>query len=157
MVLVLLLPTVQTWAAEEGHPAPEFIAHLEDGSDFTTKKMHGHVIVLHFWASFCEPCKKELPLLSRYYSAHHHEGLELIAISMDRSEDFEKARAIAKKFTFPWALAKNSKFKSYGRIWRLPLTFVIDRQGTLVRDGWVLKHVMIETDLDQTLTPLLKN
>ena len=158
LVLVLLdglLPAA--WAIEEGAPAPAYEIHLLNGHSFGSGEGSGKVVMLHFWASWCVPCREEMPAMERYYQKHHQEGLELIAISMDDPEDLQKARDIMKGYSFPGAWIRDSRVKGYGRIWRIPLTFVIDRQGLLRRDAWDGEAGLDEAVLDKTITPLLSN
>ncbi len=145
------------WALEEGTPAPGYEVHLMNGQSFNSGEASGKVVILHFWASWCVPCREEMPAMERYYKKHHQEGLELIAISMDDPEDLQKARDIMKGYSFPGAWIRESRVKGYGRIWRIPLTFVIDRQGVLRRDAWDGEAGLDEVTLDKTITPLLSH
>ena len=156
MILLSVLAVLPSWAADEGDKAPAFKAKLLSGDTYSMGTPADQVVVLHFWATWCVPCRTEMPLFEAYYKAHHAEGLQMIAISMDKAEDESKAREIMKAFSFPAALAKDASFKGYGRIWRLPLTFVIDRKGILRKDGWALDHTLTNADFEQVITPLLK-
>ena len=141
---------------EEGKPAPELTATLLDGKKFSLKSLKGYVVLINFAATWCEPCLTEMPILQSYYKAQHKNGLELLVISMDRGPtNEEKARRLFANSGISTALFKDADFKAYGRIWRLPLTFVIDRQGTLRKDGWTSKHGLTALDLEQVVTPLL--
>lgn len=162
--LVLLLglvlvggPLPMAWAIEEGARAPGYDIRLMNGQSLSSGDVSGKVVMLHFWASWCVPCREEMPAMERYYKKHHQEGLELIAISMDDPEDLQKARDIMKGYSFPGAWIRESRVKGYGRIWRIPLTFVIDRQGVLRRDAWDGEAGLDEATLDKTITPLLSN
>ncbi len=156
--LVLMLagaPLRPAWAVEEGAPAPGYDIRLMNGQAFAASEGTGKVVILHFWASWCVPCREEMPAMERYYRKHHLEGLELIAISMDDPEDLQKARDIMKSYSFPGAWIREARVKGYGRIWRIPLTFVIDRHGILRRDAWDGDAGLDETTLDRAITPLL--
>ena len=147
---------LRCYPADEGKAAPEFSAKLFSGEKFFLKAVSGQVVILHFWATWCEPCRLEMPVLDAYYKQHRAEGLQMIAISMDEAKDESKARDAMKAFSFNAAMAKEASYKSYGRIWRLPLTFVIDRKGILRKDGWIQEHTLNPADLEKTVTPLLK-
>lgn len=139
-----------------GVPAPEVQARLLDGEHtFLLSAQRGKVIVLNFWASWCAPCKAEMPLLQSYYDQHKAQGLELLAISMDDATTLPEARTIAKRYSFPIAWKSESSFKGLGRIWRLPTTFVIDREGMLRRNGQVGDAEITQAELDALLAPLL--
>ena len=144
------------YSAEEGRPAPNFEAKLLNTDTFSSKSAAGNVVVLHFWATWCEACQKEMETLNSYYKHHHADGLQIVAINMDEPKQEVKVRELMKGYGFEAAFAKDASYKSYGRIWRLPLTFVIDRKGILQKDGWVLGHTLNSEDLEKTITPLLK-
>ena len=144
------------WAIAEGAPAPALTGTLFDGTRFVLADHAGTVVILNFWATWCAPCREEMPALDAYYRRHRGEGLELIAISMDSPKDEAKAREFMRAYSFPAAFGREMSLKAYGRIWRLPLTFVIDRQGVLRKDGWYGEPLLDTATLEQTVTPLLR-
>ena len=143
-------------AISEGTPAPALEGNLFDGSSFSLADYTGKVVVLNFWATWCAPCREEMPALDAYYRRHRSEGLEVIAISMDKPADYAKAREFMQAFSFPAAFARETNAKGYGRIQRLPLTFVIDRQGILRKDGRYGNPLLTTAILERTVTPLLR-
>ena len=148
--------TAQAGAIEAGKPAPALEAKLLDGSQFSLAASAGNVVIVNFWATWCVPCRAEMPALDAYYRKHRTEGLQLIAISMDDPRDEPKMREVMRAFAFPAALARDASFKAYGRIWRIPLTFVIDRRGVLRKDGWYGEAGIDLPLLESTVTPLLQ-
>jgi thiol-disulfide isomerase/thioredoxin len=144
-------------AADEGAAAPPFDAQLFDGQKFSLASLKGKVVVLNFWATWCAPCLSEMPALDAYYRKHRDEGLEIVAISVDTPKDGMKAREMMKAFAMPAAFARDASFKGYGRVWRLPLTFVVDRAGVLRKEGWYADPGLDIALLEATVTPLLLN
>ena len=144
------------WGVAEGTPAPALDGRLFDGSRFSLAENAGKVVVLNFWASWCAPCREEMPALDAYYRRHRSEGLEIIAISMDSPKDEAKAREIMRAFSFPAAFAREATIKGYGRISLLPMTFVIDRRGVLRKDGRYGDSPLDTAILEATVTPLLR-
>jgi len=142
-------------AIEEGKPAPPMEAKFIDGTHFSLSEHAGKVVVLNFWATWCAPCRAEMPALDAYYQKHRAEGLQIIAISMDDPKDETKVREVMKNFAFPAAMARDTNIKGYGRIWRIPLTFVIDRRGILRKDGWYGDPGIDLPLLEKTVTPHL--
>jgi len=152
----LLVISGAACAISEGAPAPALTGTLFDGSRFSLADYAGRMVVINFWATWCAPCVEEMPALDAYYRRHRGEGLELIGISMDNPKDEAKAREFMREYSFPAAFGREMTLKDYGRIWRLPLTFVIDRQGVLRKDGWYGKPLLDTATLEQTVTPLLR-
>jgi len=143
-------------AIAEGKPAPPFAATLFDGHTFTLAAQRGNVVVLNFWATWCAPCRAEMPAIDAFYRAHRNDGLVVVAVSMDRPADEAKARNVMQDYAFAAAFARNASFKDYGRVWRLPLTFVIDRDGVLRRDDWYEDPGINAAKLDAVVLPLLQ-
>ena len=160
--IVLLLSTLllnadlQARGPEVGKAAPPYQAKLLDGSQLSDVDQHGDVVILNFWATWCVPCRAEMPALEAYYQQHRTEGLKLIAISMDDPGDEAKVRQVMATFSFPAAMARDANFKGYGRIWRIPLTFVIDRGSILRKDGWYGDAGIDLPMLEKSVTPLLR-
>jgi peroxiredoxin len=154
--LVSALGARPALAIAEGKPAPAFTATLFDGSAFSLAAQRGKVVVLNFWATWCAPCRAEMPAIDAFYRRHRADGLAVVAVSMDRPADEAKARNVMQDYAFAAAFAHDASFKDYGRVWRLPLTFVIDREGVLRRDDWYEDPGITELALDKWVFPLLQ-
>jgi hypothetical protein len=97
-----------------------------------------------------------LPLLSRYAQEHAKQGLVVLGFSLDTPDDLAQVRAVANSLSFPVGLLGDPHVPGYGRIWHLPVSFTIDRDGRLVDDGWEDKDPAWTADrLDKVVTPLL--
>lgn len=144
-----------TAAAELGATAPPIAAKLLNGTRFRLAQQAGKVVILNFWATWCPPCRAEMPQLDAYYRAHRNDGLEIIAISMDAPEDLPKVREVMAAYSFPAAMIVDADVRGYGRIWRMPMTFVIDRHGILRRDSSEGDPKLDVPTLETTVTPLL--
>lgn len=142
-------------AGLEGQPAPGLELKLLDGTPFKLADAAGKVVVVNYWATWCEPCRAEMPAIDAYYRKHRDKGLIIIAVSMDKPSDEAKVREVMKSFAFPAALAKDVSARGYGRIWRIPVTFVIDRKGVVRKDGWFVESGIDEASLELAVTPLL--
>jgi thiol-disulfide isomerase/thioredoxin len=138
-----------------GKAAPELVLHTLDGKSISIHDLRGKVVIVTFWASWCEPCRKELPLLSTY-ATQHADGLRVLGFSLDDAGDVGKIRKVAASIGFPLGLLGSAWAGGYGRIWRIPVSFVIDREGRLVYDGWNSAGTgWTETELNRIVTPLL--
>lgn len=143
-------------ALQVGQSAPPATLVALDGKHWNTEDLRGQVIILTFWATWCEPCREELPLLSAYASQHAAEGLTVLAISVDSLDQLEPVRAIARTLKFPVGLLATSNAAGYGRMWRLPVSFTIGRDGRLVDNGWKdSRPVWTQERLERIVAPLL--
>ena len=139
-----------------GKRAPPATLVTLDGQKVSTSDLVGNVVILTFWATWCVPCRDELPLLSKYAAEHASQGLRVLGFSLDLPEEIAGVRAVANTLSFPNGLLASSSAPGYGRIWRIPVNFTIDREGRLVDDGWrEKKPVWTPERLDRIVTPLL--
>lgn len=158
LLLALLWQVMPALAtdAQEGKPAPAFEATTLQGAKFSLAAQNGKVVIIHYWATWCDSCREEMPVIENYYKEHQNEGLVVLAVSIDETSDLDEVNKVMKSYSFPAATVANSKARGYGRIWRVPLTFVVDRQGVLRENGWFGKANLDRASLDKMVTPLLK-
>ncbi len=139
-----------------GAPAPPLVLHTLDGAGIATRDLLGEVVIVTFWATWCDPCRTELPILSAYAARHAQQGLRVLGFCLDGPDDLPKVRAVAATLSFPVGLLGSPWAGGYGRIWRIPVSFVIDRRGLLRYDGWQAKQpAWNEARLEEVVTPLL--
>lgn len=139
-----------------GKLAPDLQAKLLDGNEvFQLSQKRGKTIIVNLWATWCGPCKAEMPTLQAYLDAHRAEGLEVLAISIDEASEETAVRKIAQQYSFQVALKSDANLKGLGRIWRMPTTFVIDKEGILRRNGHVGDAEISIAELESLVTPLL--
>ena len=139
-----------------GQPAPDITLDTLDGQHIALHSLRGKVVILTFWATWCDPCREELPILSRYAREHAHDGLVVLGFSLDTPDTLAKVRQVASTLDFPVGLLGDPHVEGYGRIWHLPVSFVVDRRGLLVHDGWKDKQPELTRErLEQVVTPWL--
>jgi len=154
--LGFLAPPARAGDLKVGQPAPPLILHTVDGRDIATRELVGQVVIATFWATWCEPCRDELPLLSAYAARHAAQGLQVLGFSLDAPADMPKVQAVAATLSFPVGLIDNPWVGAYGRIWRIPVSFVIDREGRLAYNGWDdAQAVWTKEQLHRVVDPLL--
>jgi cytochrome c biogenesis protein CcmG/thiol:disulfide interchange protein DsbE len=149
-------PAAWAGALHVGAPAPLATLVTLDGQRISSADLLGQVVILTFWATWCSPCREELPLLSDYLASHAGSGLRILGFSLDTREKLDEVRRVAQSLRFPVGLMSDSSAPGYGRIWRLPVSFTVDRQGRLAEDGWKEKKpAWTRQRLDEVVTPLL--
>jgi len=138
--------------ADTGQKAPDMPMSGIEGGVVNLESFTGKVIVLNFWATWCPPCRKEMPLLESTYKRYQKDGLVILGINYNE----ERERVL--KFTqemgvsFPIILDKELKLtRKYG-VLALPATFFIDRKG-IIRDQY--KGEIIEEIIATKVEPLL--
>lgn len=131
--------------------APALVLTTLDGQNFDLAKLKGKVVLVNYWATWCAPCRKEMPKLDAFYRHYHSRGLELIGISIDFPRDFAKMRKIAQQVSYPTAVSKDISDDGFGTPKGVPITWIIDGEGK-VRDRMI--EVRDEL-LDGIVVPLL--
>lgn len=112
-------------------PAPDFETETPKGEKGSLKDHRGKPVILTFWATWCEPCKKEMPEIQAAYEAHKNE--ELVVLAVNFGEKGENAQAFAEKMglTFPILLDRRANIAERYGVVSLPVTFFIDRDGII--------------------------
>jgi peroxiredoxin len=130
-----------------------------EGKDFSTADLKGKVILVDFWASWCGPCKAQLPKLQQIYADYHPKGLEIVGISNDYDPD--ALNSFLDRNPLPWPqlfdpqAAANTEFNPVSKqlhVLGIPQTFVIDRSGVVRK---ILDAATNESDLKSTIETLL--
>jgi cytochrome c biogenesis protein CcmG, thiol:disulfide interchange protein DsbE len=145
----LIAAPVLAKAPVVGEPAPDFKAVDLEGHEILSSDLKGQVVILNFWATWCVPCKAELPLLNNYLALRKDAGLRIIAVTLESSVTLSKLKPLASKLSFPLM----SKFKGkYGSINSIPTNFVIDRAGVL---RYAKAGAFTLASMNEILVPLL--
>jgi cytochrome c biogenesis protein CcmG/thiol:disulfide interchange protein DsbE len=154
----LFAPLAAANALRVGEPAPLAMLIALDGQRISTSDLLGRVVVLTFWATWCSPCREELPLLSSYATKHAAAGLTVLGFALDAQDDVREVKQVAQTLSFPVGFLANSSLPGYGRIWRIPVNFVINREGRLIDNGWQDKEsTWTPARLERIVAPLLSN
>ena len=139
-------------AAEIGQPVPALVAEQLDGRPFDLAALRGSVVIVNFWATWCGPCRAEMPLLNRFYLAHRAQGLLIVGVSVDDRHDRNEVVEVMRQFAYPALLAAAAKSNGFGPPLAVPMTWVIDAQG-VVRTRLV--STVTQQALEQAVLPLL--
>jgi len=113
-------------------PAPRFFSMTPEGKKMGIDDLKGKLVVLNFWATWCPPCRLEMPSMEKLYQEFKGEGLEVVAINFMESEKPIKSFLKENGFTFPVLLDKKGEIaRKYG-VHGLPVTYLIARNGNLL-------------------------
>lgn len=131
ITVLIGLFTSLTFSAD--NVAPDFELKDLEGKRVSFKDFKGKVVLLNFWATWCAPCRAEMPSLENLYRSFKGKGLVVIGVSVDNSDNSVRSFVRQKKITFPILLdsKKEVSFDDYGVI-GLPVTFLIDQKGIIV-------------------------
>ena len=141
---------------EEGKLAPLFETTTIKGEKINLAEQAGKTVIIHYWATWCPTCREEIPTFNAYYKKHQKDNLVMIFVSIDDSSDLSKVKEMMKSYEFPVVMDQDTKAKGYGRIWRIPLTFIIDKKGILRKNAWFDDGNINEAALEKNITPLLQ-
>jgi peroxiredoxin len=122
---LLSLPAV----AAPGQPAPDFTLKSASGPNLRLAEQRGQVVMLNFWATWCGPCRQEMPALSRLYDKYRAAGFLLLGVNVD--EDPRTAKNMAAKLGvhFPVLLDSSKRVPALYEVSVMPSTVLIDRDG----------------------------
>jgi thiol-disulfide isomerase/thioredoxin len=122
--------TQAAWAAPAvGSVAPAFVGQDLGGHPLDLAALKGHVVIVNLWATWCTPCRAEMPMLETFYNQHKGDGVVLVGLSADRPRDLGEVRRVMTPFTYPAAVLADAKVNGFGRPGALPQTYVIDATG----------------------------
>jgi peroxiredoxin len=126
--VILALPAV---AAAPSGPAPQFTLPSKAGSDVSLGQYKGQIVMINFWASWCVPCRQEMPMLEDIYKKYNKLGFTLIGVNVEpdskAADDWLKQTPVS----FPVLYDKESKVSKMYNVSGMPTTVIIDRKGNV--------------------------
>jgi peroxiredoxin len=122
------------WGIDElvGKKAPEFTLKDMNEKTFSLSSIKGNVVLINFWATWCPPCRGEMPSLNKLYREFRDKGLIVVAVSTDRSATPVKDFLDKKPVDFPVLMDSDNKVSRQFKVFSLPTTFLLDRNGTII-------------------------
>jgi len=118
--------------AVQQQPAPDFSLKDLSGQPLTLSSHRGKVVLLDFWATWCVPCKDEIPHFIDFQNRYGSQGFQVIGLSMDDDEQLVRTFRDKLKMNYPVAMGSVQLAEQYGGVLGLPITFIIDRQGRII-------------------------
>jgi len=139
----------------EGFSAPDFTLDLLDGGQVTLSDLRGKAVLINFWATWCPPCRAEMPAIEAVYRSHKDLGLEVLAVNTTNQDDQAAAAAFVEELelTFPVPLDRTGAVSASYNLRGLPSTYFIDRQGVIrsVVVGGPMSGALIQSRVEELL------
>lgn len=150
-MMLAAIPTVGAAAPPKpGDKAPPFTVYLADKSQVTLDQLRGKVVLINYWATWCAPCKAEIPLLNSYNLTFKDRGFVLFGVLTRDSVPPKKLTAFAAKISYPLARGISNPYTTIGEA--VPTNYVIDRKGVV---RYAKAGAFSVTELRRLVDPLL--
>jgi peroxiredoxin len=139
---------------EPGNPAPNFELMTLDGETAVLDEYAGDVVLINFWATWCPPCKAEMPDINAFYQANHDKGFTVLGVNAQEDQSTVSKFIEANGFTFPILLDSVGDVARQFQVNSYPTTIIMDREGTIqtIHNGLITAE-----QLEAAVTPLLEN
>lgn len=140
--------------AKVDFPAPDLQLHDITGNPVSLSDYQGQVVLVNNWATWCPPCRQEMPILDAYFRDHRHQDFVIVAI--DAGDPTEMVADFANQYEMPfpvWVDPSSSALNSFRNNY-LPSSYLIDKKGQVVM---VWSGAVTRASLEQNITPLLKD
>jgi len=156
LALAFVLPLTAS-AKDSSADTPTLTVVTLDGKNFDLTEQRGHVVLVHFWATWCTPCIKEMPALEAFYERYRARGVEVIALSEDRMRDLDEVHHMMHhmNMSYPVAMAHKADRNSFGKPAELPVTYVLDAGGVVRAEMRPDTQPVTEENLARIVDPLL--
>jgi peroxiredoxin len=116
-----------------GFEAPDFKVANNQGESISLSDYKGQAVLLNYWASWCSPCRAEMPAMERIYQEYKDQGFEILAVNSSQQDDKQKAIDFAKELelSFPILFEEDGSVSKQYQIQALPSSFFIDKDGVI--------------------------
>jgi peroxiredoxin len=155
LLMLVLAPLTLAGAAPKkpvvGQPAPPFELTLVDGTKVSLAELRGNVVVLNFWATWCVPCRTELPALDTYYDLRRDRGLRVFAVTTESSLPLFRLKKLFDVMHIPPVRRVKGPYAPIGGA--VPTNYVIDRAGNV---RYAKAGAFTLDELNDVLIPLLR-
>ena len=136
--------------------APDFTLQALNDSSYTLSKMGGKVVLINFWATWCGPCRMEIPEFNELHKSYHEKGLEILGISVSDNKkqlkNFAKSFAVDYPLLYGSARDMNNIMKDYGGVYAVPSSFLIGKEGSII---WSYPGAILKLYDPQTFSALV--
>jgi len=153
-IITLLLLLIPGFAKAQTTPAPTLVVHDLNGRSLRLSDYRGKVVLLNFWATWCPPCRAEIPELVSRQKRYRGRGLQVIGITYPPQKLSEVRRFVRRaKVNYPIGLGTKKMKLLFTSSETLPMTIVIGKDGS-IRD--IIEGILLAEEFEQKIKPLLK-
>jgi peroxiredoxin len=135
--------------------APDFTLDLLSGGEMTLSEQQGKVVIINLWASWCPPCRAEMPALQEVYLENQERGLEVMAVNTTFQDQESAAASFVQEFdlTFPILMDRSGDVSRQYLLRAMPSTFFVDREGVIrkVIIGGPMSEATLQTAVEELL------
>ena len=120
-------------APQKGFLAPDFTLETLEGENITLSDLRGKMVLLNFWATWCPPCRSEMPAFQKAYIDYEEEGFVILAVNATRQDKLESVGAFITEYglSFPIVLDVEGNANQLYQVQSLPTSFFIDKEGMI--------------------------
>jgi peroxiredoxin len=136
LALIVLMATGAAGIAGPHQKAPDFTLKRSSGGNVKLSELRGRVVLVNFWATWCTPCKQELPFFNTLYGRYRNLGLEVLGINIDKVSAQGDQMSKALGLSFPVLLDPSGKTSDLYQIRSMPTTYVVAKDGTVRHVHW---------------------
>lgn len=126
-----LIFNAPAFAVKVKQTAPDFTLASNTGANIRLKDLRGKVVMINFWATWCAPCRKELPLLNKIYNKYKSKGFVLLGVNIDNSNKLAIKMIKELKINFPVLFDKTQATSEAYDLQAMPSTFIVDKHGVI--------------------------
>jgi len=128
---VLLMQAVMASSVKVAEQAPDFTLKSLDGPNLRLEEYRGQVVLINFWASWCGPCRQEMPILDRLHQRYEDTGFAVLGVNVEGKVDPAQEIVDKTKVTFPVLIDEGQSVSELYELEAMPSTVVVDRDGVV--------------------------
>ena len=129
IAIILLSSTLKVSALDIGQSAPDFTLKSTQGKNLNLAEQRGQIIVINFWASWCGPCRKEMPVLQTFHNKYQNLGVSVWGVNVEQENQAGQDFLADLNLNFPIFFDSSNKISANYQVEAMPTTVIVDRDG----------------------------